>query len=221
MSYRVNPKWSLETLIDYLVAVCAALMAQDELQAVAEPFVTLKTKARTARDRRDDLRYAWIAARSVASVRDVALDHAVGDLSGVAYLASGKDDQAPPYSVLFGRVKAHEMKKLGLAKASHCGRELLAKLSELTHPALAAQEEPLKLATERLTQADALQDSAKQAMMLFSIEVSRLTDEVQRAVDGAEVAILTRFPGNKELVRALLSPYTAIPTREEPTEPEA
>ena len=218
MSYRVKPDWSLEALIDYLVAVYAAVNAQEELAELAPPFAELKAKARGARDRRDELRYAAIEARAVAAVRDTAWDDTVGDLSGAAYLVSGKDDQAPPYSILFGNIKADEMRRFGLAKATLCGRRLVAQLTELNHPGLTHHIAPLTQRTDRLDQAHQAREAANQAVMLFAIEQSRLIDAVQRAVDQAEVTILTRSPGNRGLVRAVLAPQTKEHTStEDPT----
>ena len=112
---------SLEWLIDYAAGVEAAVAALPATNALSAPWQALRTRLRSARDARDDDRFALRAAEARARVADAEWDRALTTLSSEAFHVSGKDAGEPPYSILFGSVKARDAARLGAFKATAFG----------------------------------------------------------------------------------------------------
>jgi hypothetical protein len=222
MSYHIDTGSSLERLIEYSVGVEAGLEAHAELAAHGTTWRERRALLRGLRDARDEARYAWVRAASKLKVVDVDWDAIVTDLSGRAYLAAGKDAAADPYLTLFGTVKASDAVKLGPAKATAFGERLVTRATELGHADLGGTVERLKAQNVALTTNGQARDAAREAALLHDLRRRKAIDDLTTLVAETEVAILTAFPGRRDLVRAILAPTT--PSRRsssaEPDSPE-
>ena len=174
------------------------------------PWTDRKAHLRKERYLRDDDRWAHAATSRVVSVRQSRWKASVGQLSGEAYLASGKKHTAAPYSVLFGTVSAADATKYGAGAAIAFTEKLVAKAAELKVVVLAAGLEVLKGAVTLLGAADLARTIARNKAL--SHEAKRVNEvaAVDKLVGETEAAILVKHPSNKELVRAVL----AWPVRE-------
>jgi len=208
MSYHIDTGSSLERLIEYSVGVEAGLEAHAELAAHGTTWRERRALLRGLRDARDEARYAWVRAASKLKVVDVDWDAIVTDLSGRAYLAAGKDAAADPYLTLFGTVKASDAVKLGPAKATAFGERVVARATELGHADLGGTVERLKAQNIALTTSGQARDAAREAALLHDLRRRKAIDDLTTLVAETEVAILTAFPGRRDLVRAILAPTT-------------
>jgi hypothetical protein len=208
MSYHIDSGSSLERLIEYSVGVEAGLEAHEGLADHGTTWRNRRGVLRDLRDARDEARYAWVRAASKLKVIDVDWDAIVIDLSGRAYLAAGKDAAAEPYRTLFGSVKASDAVKLGPAKATAFGDRLVARATELGHADLAPTVGQLKAQNVALTTSGQARDAAREAALLHDLRRRKAIDELMTLIAETEVAILTAFPGRRDLVRAILAPTT-------------
>lgn len=207
MAYQLRAGGSLESMIDYSIGAHAGLAVPDEgLEDLAPPFADFIARARAARDARDDARYAWIRSIAVFRARDLRWDGTIVGLSGEAYHASGKQADAEPYALLFGTVKANDARKLGAAKASAFGATLAKKLDTLNHPDLAGQADAVRAANDALIRAATAKVEAYDAVLMHSIKRVHLLNELHTLIATTEAAILTRYPGDSDRVRAALAP---------------
>jgi len=206
MSYTLDPKSSIEALLDYVAGAAAAVQALPATAHLVEPFLVVRKDLQDARDKRDEARFAHKCASAVVRVHDALWDEAILTLSGEAFLAAGKDAKASPYAPLFGTMKASEAQELGPAKALVFGGSVVSKARELAHPRLEAATAALAKAGQDLQQAASARDTAREQAELHELRRSRLVYGVEIAVAHCEVEILQRFPGRRDLVRAMLAP---------------
>ncbi len=209
MSYRQPAAASLETLVDYATAAIAGLQALPGLAEFAKPWLDLRQKLLAGRDARDVDRWALLGAQRKVQVLDAAWDAAIGDLSGRAFLAAGKDAGKPPYAQLFGTITATDAKKLGAAKATAFAGDVLAKGKAQAHPELAKSLEQLAAATTDLGNADAARAKARGQALSHEVARVALLEAVEKQTAETEVAILITFTGRSDLVRAVLAPERA------------
>ena len=205
MSYAFPASASLDTLLDHVCAVIAALEAVPELAALAAPWHKLRDGLLKARQLRDETRWTLLGAQLKVAVRDVAWDAAVGDLSGHAFLAAGKSDEKEPYASLFGPLVAKELRNLGPARATAAAELILAKGAALAHPDLTKSLATLKTATAALAGAAADRDKALEASLLLDIARAKQVTAVDALTATTEIGILTKFPGRRDVVRAVLA----------------
>ena len=180
MSYLLPQNWSLESLLDYNARVSASLGAMAGLQESLRRWNELRDRTRSARDERDNDRWAVLSASAVVDLQDALWDHAVTDLSGRAFLAAGKD------AVL--------------------GSKILALGKEQAHPDLAGALAALEAANASLAEAGAARDAAEEKSLLHEIRRRKLLAEYTTLVADSELAILTLHRGRRDLVRAALAP---------------
>ena len=204
-SYELPETASLEMMIEHCTSVIAGLEAVDELAPLAAPWVERRARLRHARDERDADRDAVTAASAKVRVADARWDGSVVGLSGIAFLAAGKDAKASPYAPLFGAVRAVDAVKLGAAKEAAFGAQLAKRARELNHPQLAGALAELEARNASLAMAAAARAEATSAVQLHAIKRGKLVDDLNALVAVTEVGILTAFPGRKELTRAVLA----------------
>ncbi len=205
MSYAFPASASLDTLLDHVCGVIAVLEATPELAALAGPWHKLRDGLLKARQTRDETRWTLLGAQRKVAVRDVAWDAAVGDLSGRAFLAAGKTDKEEPYASLFGPLVAKELRNLGPARATAAAELILAKGAALAHPDLTKSLATLKTTTAALTSAAAERDKAQEAALLLDIPRAKQVTAVDALTATTEIGILTKFPGRRDVVRAVLA----------------
>lgn len=209
MSYAQPSDASLESVIDYVVGVIAVLQATPELAALAPPWHKLRDNLLKARDDRDQKRWKLLGAQRKVGVLDVKWDAAVGDLSGRAFLAAGKDAKAHPYADLFSPLVADDLKRLGPVRAAAAEEVIQAKGKALAHPDLTKSLDGLDKATVALTAADTERTAALQVVLVLDIERTKQIAAVDLLVATTEIGVLTAFPGQREIVRAVLAPAKA------------
>lgn len=207
MSYQLGENCSLEAMTDYAVGAHAGLAVPEEgLEDLAQPFAEFIARLRAARDARDDARYGWIRSIAVFRARDTRWDRTIIHASSEAFHASGKDASAEPYVLLFNTVKANEARSLGPAKAAAFGTTLAKKFDTISHPALAGHADAIRATSAALVQAAAAKAEAYDAVLMHSIKRTQLLNELHTLIATTEAAILTRFPGATDRVRATLAP---------------
>lgn len=207
MSYQLNPTSSIEAMTDYAVAARAGLAVPGEgLEDLAVPFTDFIGRARVARDARDDARHAWIGLVAVYRARDFRWDGKIVALSAEAYHAAGKNADADPYAPLFGTLKAGDARHLGAARATAFGALVVKKANAIGHPALATSTAALADANDALALAHTQKVEAYDALRLHALTRTRLLGELHALIATTEAAILTRFPGDRDRVRATLAP---------------
>ena len=138
MPYAIPESASLEWLLDYVVGAEAALGALPITAPQAVPWTAFRATLRTARDKRDDDRFALKSASAIARVADAEWDRTLVALSGEAYHLAGKKADELPYAALFGGLKASEATRLGAFKATAFGTALLHKVAVLEDARLAS-----------------------------------------------------------------------------------
>lgn len=224
MAHTFEDATSLETLIDHAVMVEAGLSVEDEgLEDLAPAWGALIVHLQGARATRDEKRHAWLRAIARVRARDNRWDRGVVRVSGKAFFAAEKKAQAEPYAPLFGSIKAKEAMSLGPAKAVVFGAALADKLDKLNHPALVGEAQAVRAANDALQAAAAARTQAHEEVMWQSVERTRLVAQVNLLLAQTEAAILTRFPGDDDRVKALLYPPRKRESAEEvelPTPPE-
>lgn len=208
MSYKQSEQASYEALIDHTSSVIAGLLALGETD-LALPWQTLRQALKAQRDARDEARWTLLGAQRTVAVRDAAWDAVVTDLSGRAYLASGKQADQAPYVLLFGGISANDSRQLGPAKATAFGSALLRKGGELRHPELEQGLARLAIANADLEAAHAARLEARAAAEAHAVPRLRAVEAVERLTAETEVGILTKNPGRRDLVRAVLAPQRA------------
>jgi hypothetical protein len=153
-------------------------------------------------------------------VRDVVWDGLVGELSGRAFLAAGKDAKKLPYVLLFGTVTAKAAKRLGPAKATTYGTTLLTRATELAHPELAPTLSALSQANTTLGEASEQRRTARDASLVHEIRRMAALDRLELLASETQLGILERFVGHSDLVRAILAPDRPVEERRTELEDE-
>lgn len=205
MAYQQPESASLEALIDYVGSAQAALQALDPTGALATPWQTLRDQLKGERDHRDDDRFAVLSASAVVRLRDAEFDKAVGDLSGVAFLAAGKKADAEPYSGLFGTTKATEARKLGPAAAVTFAEGLLQKAQAQGMAMLAEPLHNLHHATAHLGPAGQARTAAEQKSAVHEVVRKQALAATEALTATTQATLLAQWPGRDDLVRACLA----------------
>lgn len=213
MSYRISSKITLEKLEDYITSAGAALHASKQTRDLApEWFALLEEADKAAADRKQSHRKTTIA-RAVVRVADVEWDSTIEKVSDEAWLLSEKDRKKPPYEPLFGKLTASRVKKFGMQKAVAFGEDFVKRLEAQEHPKLLPFVGDVRQANEGLKAAEANRKEASREERMHDFPRLGLVDRTQALVNKTEIALLSRFPGNRELVRAILSPTSATRRR--------
>lgn len=209
MSYQLPETCSLETMLDYAVGVEAGLAVEGEgLEDLAPDWAAIILVIKATRDGRDDRRHALIRSIAVLRARDRRWDNTIGKVSSRSYEAANKKADQAPYAPLFGSLKANAAKQLGPAKAVVFGSTLAKRLDVLAHPELAGLADDVRAANQALEAAYAVRQAAYEESLLQAIPRSRVLVDLHMLIAHTEAKILTRFPGEDDRVRALLSPYS-------------
>lgn len=201
---RLDDRSSYETMLEFTAQVVAGLGALDELAGADAGFLALRGRIQAARDKRDGARWLHISKSARVRVFDARWDRGVTATSSAAFVASNSDAKQDPYNALFGTVKAADVVQLGPAKAEAFGNTLLARGAALALPALEPHLAAVKTAQALLMKADVERDQAATDALTHEVERRKLLKELEREAALAEVAILTRFPGDRALVNAIL-----------------
>lgn len=209
---------SLETQMDYCVQVAAGLRSLDELEALAVAFEDLIKELQGKRDRRDAARWKVIGKSARVRVFDARWDGCVKQVSSQAFLLANKDAKQDPYNALFGTVTAEDATALGPSKAEAFGNTLLSKGAALGNAILNPLLAAVKTVQALLMTADKERDDATTEALTHEVERRKMLKQVEAAADQAEVGILTRFPGNRALVNAIL--VVKRPARKKQDAPE-
>jgi len=206
MAYVLSRTMSLESMRSYVVQVIAGLNAVSELAPLAAPWRGEKDalgKQREARDADLDLE---VETSARVRVCDAEWDLAVGQLSKTALYLAGGNAKKEPYAQLFGGMKAQKMRSLGPAKASVVAAALVAKCSAMTSPEMLAAAQEIAQKTEALAAAENADAAAEAKVLTHGVERAKTLRRWEGLIAETEVAILTRYPGRDDLVRAILDP---------------
>ncbi len=223
MSYAFAPEASLDSLIDHVSGVIAGLEATPSLAPLAAPWHKLRKDLLAARQTRDETRWKLLGAQRKVAVSSVEWGVVVGDLSGRALLAAGKNVRKDPYASLFTPLRAAVLRTLGPVRAIAAAAVIAAKGAALAHPELVKCLAALKTATEALSAVEADRSAAQQASLVLDIARSAQVTALDKLTATTELGILTKFPGRSDLVRAALAPARSTPkskpTAADPTTP--
>ena len=205
MAYKLRKTVGLEAMREYAVGVIAGLKAVKGLEPLAAQWQTAKANIVKARDARDEARDAERETTACVRVADAQWDHSVGQLSGLAYLISGKSEKGEPYAQLFGTVKAAQLRNLGASKTTAAGTLLVEKLAAIGHAQLNAPAKELDKLTKALAAAEEADAAAEIAALTHEIERVKLVRKLETLIAETEAKILAKFPGQDDLVRAILT----------------
>ncbi len=211
MSYTFSPDASLDALIDHVAGVIAVLEANPNLAALAAPWHKLRTDLLKTRQTRDETRWKLLGIQRKVAVATVEWGVAVGDLSGRALLAAGKNVRKDPYVSLFTPLRAAELRSLGPVRAVAAAGVIAAKGAALAHPELVKSLAALKTTTDALSAVEADRSAAQQAALVLDIARAAQVTAVDKLTATTEIGILTKFPGRGDLVRAALAPARSAP----------
>ena len=202
MPYAIPDSASLEWLLDYVVGAEAALGALPITAPQAVPWTAFRATLRTARDKRDDDRFALKSASAIARVADAEWDRTLVALSGEAYHLAGKKADELPYAALFGGLKAQEATRLGAFKATAFGTALLHKVAVLEDARLASVASDFAAAQAQLAAATNARIAAKGRAQSHDAGRQLHPDALDELIAHSEVAILTAAPGRHDLLKA-------------------
>lgn len=209
MAYDASPLDSLETLMDRAVSIDAGLSAMPELETLAPPWSKRLEAILDSRDARDAARRVVLKASAKVKVFDTRWDFTVKKISSVAYQSAGKKKDVEPYASTFGAVTAADAIDLGPHKATAFGTKLLSKMTALNHMDLNPLIAVLTADQENLANAAKVRDDAQVQAATHDVLRRKHVEEFNKLLAETEVGILTRFPGRRDLVRAILAPERA------------
>lgn len=221
MSLALSNTSSLERLRLYVVGVIAGLLALQRLRALEVPGMEPlegpwietflgkwrgeKAQIAGAITARDADRDRDEETSATVRVFDVQWDATVRRLSGLAFLVSGKKEEAEPYALLFGGVKARDLTSLGPAKAGVAGLELVAKVNAWGGAELTPLAAALDKQTKALVAADEEDAVAEAQAATHEVERVKTLRRLERLRDETEAQLLVKFPGRKDLVKSVLA----------------
>ncbi|MGI5864697.1 MAG: hypothetical protein ACOX6T_21975 [Myxococcales bacterium] len=205
MAYTINRNTSLPALRWYTVRVIAGLDACGFSDLVGSWRTQRDAIATTLAAHTTDEEQEEITSARVR-VCDAAWDESVASLSKKALFLAGGDDEAAPYSTLFGTTKAKALQALGPAKATVAGDALLSKMTALGLPQLAEEVQNFGAKNASLRSAEAADAEAELKLASHSIDRARLIRQVETLMAETEAKILMAQPGRIDLVRTILNP---------------
>lgn len=219
MAYNIPDTWSLESTIDYLWAVQAGLEADPALETQAAAWLAFEERVLAERAKRDGARKSLIKASSVQRRKDLNWDKLIKRIGTRSFADAERDAKKAPYSTLFGSLRPSDATRLGAVKATDLGSVLVLKLRELRSEAYDALATELDSASGELQGADKARKTRAAESQTHDVRRRALLDELEDLIDKTQIAILTAYPGDSDLVRAILSPWkdaTAVNREENP-----
>jgi|GEM_PF-2424162 len=206
MAYDIRDSASIEYLREYVQGVSAGLDARDATKSLVPTWLALDGKLKAARDVRDDARFERVRTIRRYGVVKTDFLNALTTLSGTAFLASGKDASAVPYSLLFGRRRAEDVRELGFNNLRDFADTFFVSAQDVRTPQLAPIIAATQAAFALVFTAGGARQAARVALVSHENRRAELVIEVEDLADDTEAKVLTAFPGRRELVRTLLSP---------------
>ncbi len=205
MPYAPDDNASLDALVDHAESVAAGLAAVDALKALDKDWLALLTDLKAAREEQEQKRFELLKASRKVRVLDRFFDRAVSQLARQAQADAGGVDK-PPYSTLFGAVKSKDILAMGPEKAVAVGALLAEKAKGLQNADNTVRlASAVKDAAGPLADAHAARQKAKEAVLVLAVKRQQLSARLGALAALTQVGILTAFPGDSELVRAVLS----------------
>jgi hypothetical protein len=206
MAYDIRDSASLEFLREYVQGVAAGLEAYDEVAAQAAAWLTFFDKLTAARDSRDSARFLRVRTIRRYNVLKAKFLGEVTELSGHAYLLSGKDATKPPYATIFKGRKAEDLKPLGFNNLKDQATALFAAAESANVAVLGPALTDLRASFDRVIAAGEAKKAARLALIAHETTRASLVVACEELGDTTEAAILGALPGRNDLVRLILSP---------------
>lgn len=207
VSYQIPDTWSLEATVDYLWAVQAALEADPALISLSATWVAFEERVAAERQTRDAARKGLIKAASLQRRADLVWDKTVKRIGTRSFSDAERDAKKAPYALLFGGLRPSDATRLGAVKASELGGGLVLKLRALGQPDYDAFADALGAASEALGAADRARKTRAAEAQTHDIRRRALLEDLEGLIDRTQIDILRAYPGDSELVRAVLSPW--------------
>lgn len=207
MAYVFDQGTSFGRLRRYASQVIGGLSARPALAPLAEDWRTTQARIVAAREEREQADDQVLFADAKVRVEDADFDAAATGLSGKSWLLSGKKKVNEPHATLFAKLTADDIKRLGVVKASTEGRRLVKQAKVLGNADLEPELASFEVATEALIAAGAAVEAADDGLFAPRQAKNKLVRELNRQIAVTEAAILTAFPGRRDLVSAILTPW--------------
>ncbi len=207
MAYSIPDTWSLETAIDYLWGVQAGLAADPTLASHASAWLALEERFLAERSTRDSARKALVAAAAVQRRRDLNWDKVIKRIGTRSFGDAERNAKKPPYSILFSGVRPSDATRLGATKAGEFSAGLTMKMRELKQADYDGLAGELESAAGDLDTADKDRKLRAAESQTHDIRRRSLLDDVEALIGRTQIALLTAYPGESDLVRAILSPW--------------
>ncbi len=209
MGYKLAETTSLEGLIEYGIGVQAALEASEGLEALSKPSQSAESKCEAARADRDAARKAVIKASAKVRVARRAWSQTLTGVSARSFELANKNARQEPHNTLFGSTTAAQAKKFGPQRAVAFGKDVLSVGKPFKLPALEERLAPFSAENQRLSGLAAQHADAEDASQSHEAVRVTLRTGLQDLIGKTEAAILSKFPGQTDLVRAILVPSRA------------
>lgn len=203
MAFGITPKTGIDALWQGARSVQAVLTANPKTADLAAGWEALAGEINTVRTKRDDLALKTAIARAGVRVADAEWDVVASDLFRKADDLSDRKASNEPRRTLFGGIDRMDLLRAGAAKAVDIAGKLLAKLPAIT--ALANFAEPLKQTSDALGTKYAARTAAEQAEAGVAVDRVRVRDAAEALAYKTEAELLSRFPGQRDLVRAYVT----------------
>lgn len=208
MAYTFKVNTGYPRIRRYCAQGIGGLEARPELAASVADWEAMKQRVRAEHQAREDVDDKVIKASAAARVADAGFDACLGDVSARAFELAGKDASAEPYVTLFGKITAQRAKRFGPAKAIDVGTRVVRDGRRLA-PEMGSLLDALEAATQRLDAAFKAFEAAEDELFAPRQAKKKLVRDLNLLVARTEAAVLTAFPGNEDLVVAILTPVFA------------
>ena len=222
MAYNLPDTWSLETIIDYLWAIQAGLEADPALADQAGAWLALEARLVAERTTRDAARKALVKAASAQRRKDLNWDKVIKRIGTRSFADAERNAKRPPYAILFGSIRPSDATRLGAIKARELGAGLALKMRELKQADYDGLATQLEAASAELDAADKTRKTRAAEAQTHDVRRRALIEEVEALIDKTQIAILTAYRGESDLVRTILSPWkdaSSVNREETPTTP--
>lgn len=206
MSLKIRETASLESLHDRCDEAVGGVLAHDEHDAIEQPFELMLSEIDVERQQRNLIRSRLRRAQARVRVKRHKLFRAIVHLSSRLLDLAGRKHKATPYKEIFGTFKASAMRNWGADRMLVFVDGLNAKLPHLTGYDLEGRDVAVMTAADQLREADRQRDELQVEAATYEVRRRSLVTRVQRLFDETEATLLQRYPGDRELVRAMLDP---------------
>lgn len=220
MSTKMKENASIETAVNVVDSISAALESDPAASSLAPAWVAMRNKADGLAENGRKIDRDALRARSRLTVQDSQWDTTVAAFGRAVVDASGGRRDQAPYTRFFAKTTPSAVQDFGIGREIELGRSWLAELSRNPSEALAQIWTPkLKDATDALEMAFNQRNDTVKALGPQRTSVVLFIDDVNRELDRLEGDLKKLFPGNPDRVASYLAATRNSRPAAEPDQP--